>query len=465
MLSLAAGLMVSAAAAGTPQLVVSEEAGISQKISLTGVPADCQSLQITLELSKNTTYTFAADSGLEARPGTYTTWKQTGSSVTIYVTVKSGTLTQNGTLDLGEIHGHESFTVLKSTEITMLDQDDMPIKPDEGTDVPDTGEPGNGDTDSGNTGDSGSGDTGTDDKEDGEGTEVPDAPGDSDNSDDDGDSGSSGTATRWAIVTKSTAGGQVTASAERARKGTVITLETLPQTGYTLSALTVTTADGDELTLTDLGEGRYKFTMPAAKVTVSAAFALEETAQLPSLPFVDMAADAWYREAVQYVYDKGMMTGTGENVFSPDMTTSRGMIVTILYRLEGSPAGSGATGFSDVADGQWYTDAVRWASERGIVNGYGNGTFGPNDPITREQMAAILFRYAQYKNCDVSGRMDLSGYTDEDQISRYAAGPMGWAVSEGLITGTTATTLEPTGSATRAQVATILMRFCTQVMA
>lgn len=180
------------------------------------------------------------------------------------------------------------------------------------------------------------------------------------------------------------------------------------------------------------------------------------------LPFTDVKEADWFYEAVQYVYEKGMMNGTGSTTFDPNGTTSRGMIVTILHRLEGTPSAAG-TAFTDVPAGQWYTDAVAWASANNIVGGYGDGTFGPNDPITREQMAAILYRYARYKGYDVSQSADLSKYTDAGQVSSYAKPALSWANAEGLINGVTQTTLVPQGNATRAQVATILMRFCENV--
>lgn len=183
------------------------------------------------------------------------------------------------------------------------------------------------------------------------------------------------------------------------------------------------------------------------------------------LPFTDVVSGSWYYGSVAYVYEQGLMGGTGQDRFSPDLTTSRAMIVTILYRLEGSPAVTGGASFADVAAGQWYSDGVAWASANGIVTGYSNGSFGPDDTITREQMAAILYRYACYKGYDLSARTDLSGYTDASQVSAYATAPMTWAVGSGLITGTSGTTLSPAGSATRAQAAVILARFCQNIAA
>ena len=189
-----------------------------------------------------------------------------------------------------------------------------------------------------------------------------------------------------------------------------------------------------------------------------------ENAVTPTLPFTDVKSGDWFYEAVQYVYDKGMMTGVSADRFAPASTTTRGMIVTILYRLENEPEVSGGSAFTDVESGAWYADAVAWAAANDIVNGTSATTFAPNSPITREQMAAILYRYAAYKGYDVSQKADLSGYTDAASISDYAKDALAWANAQKLITGVTDTTLNPQGSATRAQVATILMRLCETVV-
>ena len=178
-----------------------------------------------------------------------------------------------------------------------------------------------------------------------------------------------------------------------------------------------------------------------------------------SMPFTDVKESDWFCDAVQYVYDHGMMNGTGTSTFSPNETTTRGMIVTILHRMEGTPSAESAK-FPDVPAGQYYTDAVAWASANGIVGGYGNGKFGPNDSITREQMATILYRYAQYKGYDTSTKGDLSAFADSNRVGAYAVEALSWAVGLELIRGNGDNTLSPGGSATRGQVATILMRFC-----
>ena len=187
-------------------------------------------------------------------------------------------------------------------------------------------------------------------------------------------------------------------------------------------------------------------------------------APVSGLPFGDVKSADWFYNDVKYVYEKGMMAGTAADVFAPNATTTRAMIVTILYRLEGSPAVTGTSAFVDVPAGQWYTDAVNWAAANQIVNGTSATTFAPNDSITREQMAAILYRYAQYKGYDVTKKADLSGYSDNGQVSAYAKDALAWANAAKLINGVTNTTLAPQGNATRAQVSAILHRFCDGVV-
>lgn len=178
--------------------------------------------------------------------------------------------------------------------------------------------------------------------------------------------------------------------------------------------------------------------------------------------FDDVSSSAWYADAVEYVVSNGVMNGTGDTTFEPDAALSRSMMVQVLYNMENKPAASDAA-FIDVADNAWYADAVAWAAENKIVNGVEENQFAPDDNITREQMAAILYRYAQYKGQDVSARADMNAYTDFAEISSYAEPMLAWAVSEGLITGSSDTTLSPAGNATRAEVAVVLMRYLQQI--
>ena len=186
-------------------------------------------------------------------------------------------------------------------------------------------------------------------------------------------------------------------------------------------------------------------------------------ASCPSKPYHDVDTGRWYHEGVDYAIAHGLMNGVGNGMFEPESSMTRAMLVTVLWRYAGSPAGW-ENPFTDVPNGSWFTQAVAWAAENGIVNGVGNHKFEPDSNITREQMAAILYRYAAYKGYDVSQKADLSGYTDATSISGYAKDALAWANAQKLITGVTDTTLNPQGSATRAQVATILMRLCETVV-
>ena len=272
----------------------------------------------------------------------------------------------------------------------------------------------------------------------------------------------------YEVFTSVGAGGTI--SVDRyATEGDKVTIDVAPDEAYLLDELVVT-ANGKEVELTDNGDGTYTFTMPSADVRISATFAEDpdwtepepEPEPEPSTDvsdiFIDVAPNAWYKDAVQYAYDNGLMTGVSANEFAPDATTTRGMIVSMLARLEGVESANDA-GFADVSD-EWYATAVNWAASVGVVNGYEDNTFRPNDAITREQLAAILMNYSAYKGEDVSARADLSAYTD--QPSAWAEETMSWAVAEGLITGVTADTLQPQGAATRAQVAAILQRFLSE---
>ena len=275
--------------------------------------------------------------------------------------------------------------------------------------------------------------------------------------------GSSSTSDRYDINKPSKVeNGSIKVSDSKAEKGDTVTITVTPDEGYELDELVVYDKDDDEIDLKDKGDGKYTFEMPKGDVEIKVSFAAIED-ETPKANFTDVAADAWYADAVQYVYENGLMSGTSETTFSPDLTTTRGMIVTILYRMENEPTVTSTTAFTDVASDQYYANAVAWAAQNGIVSGTTATTFAPNAAITREQMAAILYRYAQFKGYDVSVKADLSVYTDAAQIGSYATDAMAWANGAQLITGTSATTLTPAGNATRAQVAAILMRFCENV--
>ena len=362
-LCLTVGAMTPLAhAAGGLRLVTSSQEAASQEVGFYGVSSNCQSFQATFNLSNSTAiYDFMANDVLDALPGIYTTYKQEGSAVTVYVTTKSGVLTGDGSLTLGTISANDgtNFTVEKASGVKVVGSDNSETiytQVDQG----------------GSSGGSSSG-----------------------GSSSGGSSSGGSTTTTRTITIQSSFGGKVTASASQAAQGKVITLTALPNSGYVLKSLTVTTASGTSVPVANQSSGKYTFTMPAAAVTVKAVFAAQETD--PDFPFV--------------------------------------------------------------AKGQWYADGVAWASANGVVSGYPDGSFRPNDTITREQMAAILYQYARIQGKLDDSRADLSIFSDLDSLSAYAKEPMSWAVAQGLFSGVSADTLAPGGSTTRAQAAVILTAF------
>ena len=255
--------------------------------------------------------------------------------------------------------------------------------------------------------------------------------------------------------------GTVTANPTAAKAGATVTLTPVPDEGYALSTLTVTDRFGDAVRVTENSDGTYTFTMPNGQVTITATFV--ETEAPVGEPFLDVNEGDWFYDAVAYAYENGLMDGVGGNRFAPNSETTRAQLVTILYRLEGEPAVSGDLPFTDVETGIWYTDAILWAAQNNIVNGVSDTEFAPGDDLTRQQLVTILYRYAEAKGYDVSASADLSGYPDADQVQDYAQPAMAWAVAENIIQGMEDGTLKPAGNASRAQIATILMRFCEDV--
>ena len=268
---------------------------------------------------------------------------------------------------------------------------------------------------------------------------------------------------RFSYEISTSVGDHGTISVDRyATEGDKVTITVSPDDAYKLDGLSVT-AHGKDVELTANGDGIFSFTMPSADVKISATFAKDPDWTEPEEPatdvseiFIDIAPNAWYKDAVQYAYDNGLMTGVSDTEFAPEQTTTRAMIVSMLARLENVTSAEDA-GFADVGAGDWYATAVNWAASAGVVSGTGDGNFSPNAAITREQFAAMLMNYSAWKGEDVSARADLSAYSD--QPSTWAEETMSWAIAEGLISGVTADQLQPQGNATRAQVAAILQRF------
>lgn len=275
--------------------------------------------------------------------------------------------------------------------------------------------------------------------------------------------GSSSGKTTYKVTTSAVNNGGVNASPSSAEKGATITITLSPDKGYKLDKLTVTDGSGKTVSTVKKSDTVYTFTMPASAVKVGVSY-VKATETPSETKFNDVSANDWFASAVDYVTGKGMMNGTAENTFSPKANTTRGMVVTVLYRLENQPSTSAAS-FTDVASGAYYANAVAWANANGIVSGYGSGKFGPNDKVTREQLAAILYRYAQYKKYDVSVGEDTNilSYDDAQSISSYAIPAIQWACGAGVVTGKSGSKLDPKGNATRAEVAAMLMRFCENV--
>ena len=266
--------------------------------------------------------------------------------------------------------------------------------------------------------------------------------------------------------------GTFTVSPSRPSLGQTVTIVPNPDEGYQVGTVTVTDRDGNSVKVTVKSDGTYTFTQPNGSVTITVTFReitsvfdCPQDETCPLADFTDVKVKAWYHDGVHYCLEHGLMSGYGNGIFGPNNDLSRGMLVQVLYNLEGCPSTSDKSVFDDVAANAWYADAVNWAVSVGVVAGYGNGKYGPNDPITREQLATILYHYAQYKEYDVSvgEDTDLGSYTDASEISEYAIPAMRWACGAGVISGVTTSTLVPSGAATRAQVATMLMHFVYKV--
>ena len=276
-----------------------------------------------------------------------------------------------------------------------------------------------------------------------------------------GGGSSSGTTTSYNVNVNAATNGAVAADKKTASKGTTVTVTASPSKGYVVDAVKVVDKDGKDVAVTGK-DGKYVFTMPGSAVTVTGTFKAE-TPTPAALPFTDVKSGNWFYDAVKYAYAQGLMTGTSATTFAPNGTMNRAMIVTVLYRLEKSPAVTGASKFTDVPAGQWYSDAVAWAAANKIVNGYDETTFGPMNAVTREQMAAILFRYEQVKGLEnVTLEENLNRFPDQNKISAYAIPALQWAVGQKIINGNADGTLDPTGTATRAQVAQIFTNLLNQ---
>ena len=270
--------------------------------------------------------------------------------------------------------------------------------------------------------------------------------------------------TTYDVVIPSALANTVKADKTKAAAGDTVTLTVAGE-----GTLTVTDANGKTVALTDLGSGKYTFKMPSAQVNVgfktTAVQPCDGGKDCPSAPFTDVDTAKWYHLSVDYVLTHKIMNGVSSRAFAPNANLTRGMLVQILYNLEGKPKGTAAN-FPDVQDDAWYAEAVGWAAANKVVTGYADGTFRPNDAVTREQAAAILYRYAQSKGIDVSvgENTNILSYVDVQQASEYAIPALQWAVGAGVLNGKNDSRLAPTGTATRAEIAAIMQRWCENII-
>ena len=419
--------------ASSPSIVISSKSnGKNQQLTLNDVSDDCYGLEMTLTTDTKNNKQYENDNGNDI----YTTYTQNGSDITLYIVSKNTPLNEQKSIVIGNVMSDDSFTIESASSLKLLDKDFNKTQYDTVRI-------------SGKSQSSSSG------------------------------SHSSSSSKKYDVdISNAIKNGSITVSSDSSRKGETITITVKPQNGYELYSITALDEQDKELKLTEKQNNQYTFVMPSSDVFIKAEFTQTVSQTPPTntnnstnnntsfenivLPFTDVNAYDWYYNSVKYVYANNMMSGTDTTIFSPNITTTRAMIVTILHRLDGKPAAT-ASNFMDVEQNQYYTNAVAWASANGIVSGYGNGNFGPNDTITREQMAAILYRYAQYKGYDTTQKNNLSNYIDAKDINAYAVEALQWANQVGMITGVTDTTLVPNGSATRAQVSSILMRFCENI--
>lgn len=249
--------------------------------------------------------------------------------------------------------------------------------------------------------------------------------------------------------------GKLTVSDDWAKYGQIVYVTAVPDYGCTLSSLSVRTATGDSVRVYNAQKAdTYYFYMPDQYVSVSAVF----TGKYTSVPFNDVSYGDWYYNAVQFVYSRGIMDGVDYYKFAPNGTITRGMILTMLWRMAGEPFEMPVTSFTDVAIGRYYTTAVAWACRNGIADGMGESTFGPNDAITREELVTLMYRYAQYFGHSCIGT-SIEGFADAGSVSSYAYNAMCWAYKAGVVTGTTGSRLNPQGTASRAEAAQMIMSF------
>ena len=381
-------------AAGTPSLNIPTTENTQQSITFNNVSNDVKNLQVTINLSKEQKYEFSINEDIKDKDGVEFCYKSQGSSITIYITSNTYSLTNSDFIKLGDISADENFNIISATDIKLVDDDNTSSVWE------DIIPPSNDTNDNTNNGDNNNNNN-------------------QNNNSNSGNNNSSGNTSN---------NNNSNNSGNTSNNNTSSNNSSNNNNSNNSNNNNNSSSDTDEDT----------------QVT---------------LPFTDVNENDWYYSAVKYVYDNGLMSGISNTTFAPNANTTRGMIVTVLYRLENQPNVNIDNSFNDVKVSDYYGNAIYWAKQNNIVTGYNSTTFAPNDNITREQMATILYRYAVYKGYTVNKTADLSSFSDEANINSYALTPIKWAVASNIISGMGDGTISPLGNASRAQIATILMRF------
>ena len=274
-----------------------------------------------------------------------------------------------------------------------------------------------------------------------------------------GGGGGGGISVKYKVEVTAAENGTVTLSTTQASKNTQITITATPNEGYNVVKVIVTQkGNGAQCNVTAASENEYTFRMPGDSVTITVIFECSGDETLcPSRHLTDVDQSQWYHIAVDYVLSNGLMCGIGGNLFAPNAAMDRSMVVQVLYNQEGAPAVEYTGKFSDVPEGEWYTNAIEWGVANHLIAGYGD-VFKPERSVSREEIATIFYNYAKFKGMDISVRGDLSAFGDGDAVSAWATQFMQWAVGSGLMTGD-GTNLYPTQTATRAEVAQMFKNF------
>lgn len=255
-------------------------------------------------------------------------------------------------------------------------------------------------------------------------------------------------------------GGQVSVQPSQAPAGSTVNITAVSNQGYKLDMIKIIDAEGKLVQIKNVRGQRYMFTMPASQADVQVVFQpqTEYSGTFYSLPFTDVKIGDWYYEAIRYVFTQAFMSGESQTLFNPNGNLNRAMLAVILYRMEEEPQLYLSSSFNDVSANKWYSNAAVWGKASGIINGYEDGSFAPLQNVTREEIATILYRFAQFKGQDISLKGNLSIFSDSNTVSDWAIEAMQWAVGSGIIAGDNGA-LKPSGNATRAEVAVMIMRF------